>query len=172
VFDRTVTTKLASGTLLTIDNMVDQSTGTFKLRATFANNDDELFPNQFVNARMLLEVLHGILMIPTSSIERSEEGTFVYLVQADHTVTARVIKLGSTEGEKVQVLSGLTNGDMVVVDGADKLKEGMEVAEQTVAQADPAAGHVKGPPGGVKKGWKKGQGKGPKDQTQTKDSGK
>jgi len=168
-YDRTVTTLLASGILSTIDNMVDQSTGTFKLKASFANDNDELFPNQFVNARMLLQVLHDVLMVPTSSIERGEQGTFVYLVQADHTVTARTIKLGPTEGEKVQVLGGLATGDMVVVDGADKLKEGMEVAEQTAAQADPSTGHIKGPPGGARKGWKKGQGKG---TDQTKDSGK
>jgi multidrug efflux system membrane fusion protein len=173
-YDRTVSTKLASGTLTTIDNLVDQSTGTFKLKASFTNDDESLFPNQFVNVRMLLDVLHDILMIPTSSIERGEQGTYVYVVKADHTVTARIVKLGNTEGEKVQVLSGLDEGDLVVTDGADKLREGMEVAEQTPAQADPSLGRPKGPPGGE---MRKRSRKGPDQATgdskgQAKDKGK
>jgi len=147
-FDRTVTTKLASGTLATMDNVVDPTTGTIKLKANFANDDDALFPSQFVNVRMLLTTLHDVLIIPTSAIERGEQGTFVYLVQPDSTVTARTVQLGATEGEKVRVLGGLQPGDQVVIDGADRLKEGTAVEVQTAAEADPTAGHAKSGPGG------------------------
>ncbi len=147
-FDRTVTTKLASGTLATMDNVVDPTTGTIKLKANFSNDDDSLFPSQFVNVRMLLTTLHDVLIIPTSAIERGEQGTFVYLVQPDSTVTARTVQLGATEGEKVQVLGGLQAGDQVVIDGADRLKEGTPVEVQTAAEADPTAGHAKTGPGG------------------------
>lgn len=147
-FDRTVTTKLASGTLATMDNVVDPTTGTIKLKANFANQDDALFPSQFVNIRMLLTTLHDVLIIPTSAIERGEQGTFVYLVQPDSTVTARTVQLGATEGEKVQVLGGLQPGDQVVIDGADRLKEGTAVEVQTASEADPTAGHAKSGPGG------------------------
>jgi len=150
-FDRTVTTQLASGTLQTIDNVVDPTTGTVKLRASFENQDDILFPSQFVNVRMLLTTLHDVLVIPSSAIERGEQGTFVYLVQADNTVTARSIKVGITEGERVQVLSGLQAGDKVVIDGADRLKEGSEVQMQTASEADPTAGHAKSAPGDARK---------------------
>jgi multidrug efflux system membrane fusion protein len=163
-YDRTMTTKLATGALATLDNVVDPTTGTVKLKASFANDDEELFPSQFVNIQMLLTTLHDVLVVPTSAIERGEQGTFVYLVQPDKTVTARPIKLGITEGEKVQVLSGLQAGDQVVVDGADRLKEGSEVEMQTADQADPTAGHAKTGPGGARKKGRKGQkGGGPAD---------
>lgn len=136
-FDRTDSHKLASGSLATIDNEVDDTTGTFKLRATFPNEDLSLFPQQFVNIQMLLNVLHDVDVIPTSGVERNDQQTFVYLVKPDNTVTARAVTLGATEGERVQVLSGLNEGDRVVVDGADRLREGMEVTVQTPAQAAP-----------------------------------
>jgi len=129
-YDRTQTQKLATGALTTIDNQVDATTGTFKLRAVFPNDDETLFPNQFVNVRMLLDVDHGAIIIPTSSIERGQPGTYVYVVKPDNTVTARPVKLGPTEGEQVAVVSGLAQGERVVVDGADKLKEGMAVIIQ------------------------------------------
>jgi multidrug efflux system membrane fusion protein len=136
-FDRTQTRQLASGTLATIDNQVDATTGTFKLRALFPNDDESLFPNQFVNVRMLLDVDRGATVIPTSAIERGQPGTFVYVVKPDQTVTARPVKLGPAEGERVAVLSGLAVGERVVIDGADKLKEGMPVIAQAPAAAEP-----------------------------------
>ena len=135
-FDRTESHKLASGTLATIDNQVDTTTGTFKLRATFANEDESLFPSQFVNVRMLLNVDEGATVIPTSGVERGSQGTYVYLAKEDSTVTARAVTLGPTEGELVAVTSGLVLGDRIVVDGADKLKEGMQVIVQ-----EPPASH-------------------------------
>jgi multidrug efflux system membrane fusion protein len=133
--DRTQTHQLATGTLSTIDNQVDSTTGTFKLRALFPNDDEALFPNQFVNIRMLLDIDRGATVIPASAIERGQPGTFVYIVKPDHTVTARPVKLGPAEGERVAVLSGLAVGEQVVTDGADRLKEGMLVTTQNDSAA-------------------------------------
>jgi multidrug efflux system membrane fusion protein len=129
-FDRTESRKLATGTLTTIDNLIDTTTGTFKLRATFANDDETLFPSQFVNVHMLLDVEKDVLVIPSSGVERGSQGTYVYLVKDDSTVTARAVTLGKSEDERVEVTSGLAPGDRIVVDGADKLKEGMDVIVQ------------------------------------------
>jgi len=151
-YDRTGAKKLATGNLSSIDNTVDPTTGTFKLRATFPNDDESLFPNQFVMARMLLEIEHGATVIPTSSIERGQQGTFVYVVGADNKVSAKPITLGNTEGERVAVTAGLSIGDKVVVDGADRLKEGMEVVAQTPGQKP--SGAPSGAPDGDHKRWK------------------
>jgi multidrug efflux system membrane fusion protein len=148
-YDRSLSTKLASGTLSTIDNQVDTTTGTFKLRAIFANEDESLFPQQFVNIKLLLDVARGATIISTSAIERGQQGTFVYLVKPDDTVTATPVTLGPVDGEHVVVLSGLAVGDLVVVDGADKLKEGMQVVVQTAAGAPAAAAPTGATP------WKK-----------------
>ncbi len=129
-YDRSNTNKLATGTLATIDNQVDTSTGTFRLRATFPNDDGSLFPNQFVNVRMLLNVLDDAIVIPSSAIEHGQQGDYVYVVKPDNTVTARPVTLGATEGERVAVDDGLDVGEKVVVDGADKLKEGTKVMVQ------------------------------------------
>jgi multidrug efflux system membrane fusion protein len=129
-YDRTQTVKLASGTVSTIDNEVDPTTGTIKLRALFANDDGSLFPSQFVNIRMLLDTDIGATVIPTSAIERGQQGSFVYVVKPDNTVTARTVTLGPTEGERVAVVSGLNLGERVVVDGADRLREGGKVIVQ------------------------------------------
>jgi membrane fusion protein, multidrug efflux system len=126
-YNRDSTVKLATGTLSTLDNTVDPSTGTFKLRATFANDDEALFPDQFVNVEMLLNVLHGSTVIPTSAIERGQQGSFVYVVGPDNKVSAKTVTLGAVDGERQAVLSGVSPGDKVVVDGADRLKDGLEV---------------------------------------------
>lgn len=126
-YDRAGQTKLTSGALASLDNLIDTSTGTVKVKAEFANDDEALFPNQFVNVRLLLDVLHGVTVIPTSALERGSDSLFVYLVQPDHTVAVRNIKTGVTEGERVQVVSGLTGGEIVVTDGADRLREGAKV---------------------------------------------
>jgi multidrug efflux system membrane fusion protein len=127
-FDRTRSTKLATGTLLTIDNQIDTTTGTVKLKAQFDNADEVLFPNQFVNAQLLVRTLKDTIIIPTAAIQRGAPGTFVYVVKPDDdTVTVRKVKLGPADGEKNAIESGLEPGDKVVVDGADKLREGAKV---------------------------------------------
>jgi multidrug efflux system membrane fusion protein len=126
-FDRTGTTKLSVGELKTLDNQIDTTTGTVKLRALFANEDDNLFPNQFVNIQLLVDVLHAATIIPTSAVQRGAPGTFVYLVDADSTVSVKPIDLGPSSGERVAVRSGLSPGDRVVIDGADRLRNGAKV---------------------------------------------
>jgi multidrug efflux system membrane fusion protein len=126
-YDRSNTTKLATGQLLTTDNQIDTTTGTIKLRAQFDNKDGVLFPNQFVNIRLLVDVLHDATVIPTSAVQRGAPGTFVYVAKPDNTVAVQAIKLGPTEGEKVAVQSGLSPGDRVVTDGADKLRDNAKI---------------------------------------------
>jgi multidrug efflux system membrane fusion protein len=132
-WDRADKNKLSSGTLTTVDNQIDPATGTVKLRATFSNADFGLFPNQFVNARMLIDTLQGATVVPTAAVQRGNQGTFVYVVKSDNTVTVRPVKLGPTQGEIVAVESGITPGESVVTDGADRLREGarVQVADRT-----------------------------------------
>ena len=142
-YDRAGTTKLASGSLASLDNQVDTSTGTVKAKAEFANADEGLFPNQFVNIRLLLDVMKNAVVIPTSALERGSEGLFVYIVQADHTVAVRNIKTGPTQGEKVAVTDGLKVGETVVTSGADRLRDGSKVelpGEEPAPAAKPADG--------------------------------
>jgi multidrug efflux system membrane fusion protein len=127
VYDRGGQSKLGSGSLASLDNQIDTTTGTVKAKAEFANADESLFPNQFVNVRLQLDVLHGATVIPTSSLERGSGGLFVYVVQPDHTVAVRNIKTGPTEGERVAVTDGLKVGEEVVTSGADRLREGSKV---------------------------------------------
>jgi multidrug efflux system membrane fusion protein len=126
-YDRSDKTKLASGSLLTVDNQIDSATGTVKLKAQFANEEMGLFPNQFANVRMLLEVKRDATLVPSAAIQRGTPGTFVYLVKPDNTVTLRVVKLGPVQGDYVSIEAGLAPGEQVVVDGADKLREGAKV---------------------------------------------
>ena len=127
-YDRANQARLATGVLGTIDNQVDTTTGMFKLRAMFDNADEGLFPNQFVNARLLAETLHGVVTVPVAAIQRGAPGIFVYLVNADNTVSVRTVTLGPTDGDKVQVASGLAVGETVVVDGTDRLRDGARVS--------------------------------------------
>jgi multidrug efflux system membrane fusion protein len=126
-FDRSGVQTLASGTMSTIDNEIDTTTGTVKLRAQFANDNEALFPNQFVNIRLLVDTVHDTSIMPMSGVQRGAPGTFVYLVKPDNTVTVRPITLGAIDGERVEVRSGLSPGDRVVIDGADKLREGAHI---------------------------------------------
>jgi multidrug efflux system membrane fusion protein len=126
-YNREQTKKLATGYLLTLDNQIDPNSGTVRLRAEFQNKDHLLFPNQFVNARLLLETRHGATLVPTGAIQRSPQGTFVYLVKADQTVTVRQVRLGPTEGDHAAIDEGLSPGDLVVVEGAERLREGSKV---------------------------------------------
>jgi membrane fusion protein, multidrug efflux system len=138
-YDRSGMTRLADGTLMTIDNQIDTTTGTLKLKAQFANDDESLFPNQFVNVQLLVDVLQGATVVPTSAIQRGAPGTFVYRVNADSTVTAQPVQLGPSSGDRVAVKSGLSIGDRVVVDGADKLRDGARVSLRQAVAAGAAA---------------------------------
>ena len=126
-YDRADKIRLAGGTLLTVDNQIDPATGTVKLKAQFANEEMRLFPNQFANVRMLLDVKRDATLVPNAAVQRGTPGTFVYLVKPDNTVTVRVVKLGPTQGDNVSIDAGLAPGEQVVVDGADKLREGAKV---------------------------------------------
>jgi multidrug efflux system membrane fusion protein len=137
-FDRAQKYKLGVGKLVTIDNQIDTTTGTVKLRAEFPNPDLALFPNQFVNVRMVVETMSDATLVPSSAIQRGAPGTFVYVVKNDNTVSVVPIKLGPVQGETTAIESGVAPGDNVVVDGADKLREGAKV-ELVTAEARAAA---------------------------------
>jgi len=136
VYDRVGKVKLASGKLLTVDNQVDVTTGTVKLKAEFANRDEQLFPNQFVNARLRLETRHSAILVPVAAIQRGTQGPFVYLVGHDQTVSIRPVTLGPFSGDVVAVDQGLATGDLVVIDGADKLRDGALIAVTTPTARD------------------------------------
>src|SRR6185437_1538859 len=141
-YDSTGNTKLADGTLASVDNTINTSTGTFQLRASFANADENLFPNQFVNIHITVDTLKDVIVIPGAAIQRGAPGTFVYVVGADDTVSVRPVTLGPTAGETIAILKGLQAGDSVVVDGADKLKNGAKVtlrSPSTAASTPPAS---------------------------------
>jgi len=126
-YDREMKQRLAVGSLLTVDNQIDPTTGTVRLKAVFPNERNELFPNQFVNARLLVEVRRGATVIPAPAIQRGPQGTFVYVVKVDRTATVRPITIDEIQGGDVSVKAGLSRGDLVVVDGADRLREGTRV---------------------------------------------
>jgi multidrug efflux system membrane fusion protein len=128
LYSRDLKTKLATGTLLTIDNQIDSNTGTVRFKAVFANEDNALFPNQFVNARLLVDTKQGAIIVPTAAIQRSPQATFVYVVKDDSTVEVRNVVVGPTEGDDVAVDSGLSPGEVVVIEGADKLQQDTKVA--------------------------------------------
>lgn len=127
-FDRDQKQKLAEGTLLTVDNEIDPTTGTSRLKAVFPNPDLTLFPNQFVNARLWLATQRNVTIVPAVAIQRGPSGTFVYVVRADDTVAVRPVKIGLSEGDNVSIDEGIRPGDQVVVDGAEKLLDGMKVS--------------------------------------------
>jgi multidrug efflux system membrane fusion protein len=137
-FDRSGATKLSTGVLATIDNQIDTTTGMLKMKGQFDNAGFSLFPNQFVNIQLLVDTLHDATLIPMASVQRGAQGTYVYGVNPDSTVTSHVIKLGPGDATNVAVLSGINPGDVVVVDGADKLRDGAKVVLPNAAAA-PAA---------------------------------
>lgn len=132
-YDRGQSKVLATGTLSTIDNQIDTTTGTIKLRAQFDNVDEALFPNQFVNIRLQVDVIKDTPIIPTAAVQRGAPGTFVYVVNdsdpANQSVSVRPITLGPGEGERVSVTSGLQAGEKIVVDGVDRLKDGAKIRQ-------------------------------------------
>lgn len=126
-FDRSQQTKISSGTLLTFDNLIDTTTGTVKLKATFQNRDNALFPQQFVNARLLVSTQHGVILVPTAAIQRNAQDSFVYVVKPDQTVAMQTVSVGTTDAN-VAAVEGLKAGDVVAVDGFDKLQNGAKVS--------------------------------------------
>ncbi len=135
-YDRDQSKKLADGTLLTVDNQIDTTTGTSKLKAVFPNTDGALFPNQFVNVRLSLDTKRGATIVPAVAIQRGPTGTFVYLVGEDSTVSVRAVKVGLSQGNDVSIDDGLQPGDRVVIDGAEKLIDGMKVTVRRPGQTD------------------------------------
>jgi len=151
-FDREQLVKLATGSLLTIDNQIDSTTGTLKCKAIFANDDGLLFPNQFVNIRLLLETKKGVTLVPVAAIQRgAQQATFVYVVAgsakaakaAAAVIAIRPVTLGTTEGGQVEITEGIKPGDVVVLEGIDRLEDGTAVAvtvKGPAAGANPGAG--------------------------------
>jgi len=127
-YDRAQSKLLTTGTLLTIDNQIDPTTGMVKLKAQFQNDDDILFPNQFVNIRLLVDQLSNVTTIPTAAIQHGVHGSFVYVVNADHIATIKPVVVGVTTGDNTVVTSGIAPGQFVVIEGTDKLTDGIEVA--------------------------------------------
>jgi multidrug efflux system membrane fusion protein len=137
IYDRDDTTKLASGELMSVDNQIDVSTGTVKFKARFDNADDALFPNQFVNVRLLVSSDDKAVVIPTLAVQQGSIGTFVYVLKPDNTVHVQQVATGTEDGANVAVKSGLTVGQQVVTEGLDRLGEGSKVEIMTGTQAAP-----------------------------------
>jgi multidrug efflux system membrane fusion protein len=146
-YDRTHTTQLAVGALQSIDSQIDTTTGTVKLKATFSNPEEKLFPNQFVNVDLLVNTLQGATLIPQSAVQRGAPGTFVYLVNPDQTVSVRKIALGPGDATNIVVTQGITAGNTIVIDGADRLKEGAKITVRQGAGANAAAAGGTNTPG-------------------------
>jgi multidrug efflux system membrane fusion protein len=138
-FDREGRTRIATGILVAIDNQIDPTTGTVRLKASYPNTDDILYPNQFVNARVLIDVLHEAVLAPAEAIQRGPQGTYIYVVKPDKIVQMRRVQLGPSEGAVVAIRSGVADGEAVVVDGAEKVQDGART-EPTVRKAAPAGG--------------------------------
>jgi multidrug efflux system membrane fusion protein len=139
-YDRSGTNKIADGVLQTFDSQIDPTTGTIKLRAQFPNEPQTLYPNQFVNVRLLVDTHKDVTVMPTAGIQRGVPGTFVYLINSDSTVSVRKVALGVTDGDRVEVRSGLVPGDRIVVDGADKLRDGAKINLRTEAASNAPGG--------------------------------
>jgi len=139
-WDRSNTHQLASGALQSIDSQIDTTTGTIRLKALFANDDEGLYPQQFVNVVLLLDTLHGATLIPQSAVQRGAPGTYVYVVNGDQTVSVRNVTVGPGDANNLTITAGLKPGDTVVVDGADRLKDGAKVLVRQGGAARPGAG--------------------------------
>ena len=126
-------TRLATGKLLAVDNQVDATTGTVKLKAVFPNEDNLLFPNQFVNARLLVDTKHDATIVPAAAVQRGPDATFVYVLQADSTVERRNVEVGPLQGDQAAIETGLKPHEVVVTDGIDKLQNGSKVAARSAA---------------------------------------
>ncbi len=148
-YDRTGTTELGKGHLETVDNQIDTTTGTVKLRAIFDNEQGILFPNQFVNVQLLVDTLHDADIVPSAAIQHGAPGAFVYVVEPDQTAAVQQVKLGPGDGQHIAVLDGLQLGEKVVVDGSDRLRDGAKVTVAPASDpegAGPSARQDKGQP--------------------------
>jgi multidrug efflux system membrane fusion protein len=157
LYDRTNTTELATGTLSAVDNMVNTSTGTVELRAVFKNADNRLFPNEFVNAVLLVDTLKDATVVPTAAVQHGVPGAYVYVVNSDDTVSLRTVKVGPADATRIALLSGVKPGEKVVTDGAEQLKDGSQVIVPQAPSATTATG--------AKPAWKKGSGQHRRAQT-------
>ena len=135
VYNSDNTKQLATGTLYAVSNQMATSTGTVTLRATFANDDEALYPNEFVNAQLLVNTMQNAVLVPTPAVQTGAPGTFVYLVNSDDTVSVQKVTIGPSDGKNTVVLSGVTNGQTVVTDGMDRLSDGAKIK---LAGAKPA----------------------------------
>jgi multidrug efflux system membrane fusion protein len=156
-FDRDDTTKIADGKLATIDNQIDPTTGTYKLKSIFSNENNVLFPNQFVNVHMLVDTKHNVVIVPAAAIQRGPQGTYVYAVSGADTVNIRTVTVAQSTGGSVGISSGLSAGDVVVIDGQDKLQDGSKVianmapaSSSTPAAVVKPAANANGTPSGEK----------------------
>jgi multidrug efflux system membrane fusion protein len=163
-FDKANATKIADGKLLTVDNSIDTTTGTIKLRAQFDNADSALFPNQFVNIALLQDVLSNQIIMPNAAVRRGAPNgvasTFVYIVNADRTVSVRPVTLGAVDGEKVAVTAGLKAGEIVVTEGGDRLRDGAQVLLPNSTPASPDAAKPGKPSDPAASGARRGKGRG------------
>jgi len=157
-YDREQKVKLAQGSLLTVDNQIDPTTGTLKCKAIFTNDDSALFPNQFVNIRLLVEMKQDVTLVPSAAIQRgAQQSTFCYVVvesagndkggQPEKTITLRQVTIGTVEGDSVEIQKGLQPGDLVVLEGVDRLQEGTKVTVrmrgEEVSAGKPSDGSAK-----------------------------
>ena len=144
-YDRDDTAKIASGKLETIDNQIDITTGTYKLKSVFTNADNALFPNQFVNVHLLVDTKHNLTIVPAAAIQRGPQGTYVYAADTDNTAKIRIVTVAQTTGDSVGLSAGLNSGDRVVIDGLDKLQDGTKINPSPSTGAN-AAGRSSAPP--------------------------
>jgi len=167
-YNRDNSKKLASGMLMTLDNQIDNTTGTSKLKAVFDNKDNALFPQQFVNIRLLVDTLTNQLVVPNVAVQNGQQGTFVYVVDADSKVHLKTVQVGITTAASADILGGISDGDQVVVDGTDRLVEGAVVRVRKAGEMDNPPGYDAGGGGGRRSGRggsKKGDGKYRKGQS-------
>jgi membrane fusion protein, multidrug efflux system len=144
-YDRDNTAKIASGKLETIDNQIDLTTGTYKLKSMFTNADNALFPNQFVNVHLLVDTKHNLTIVPAAAIQRGPQGTYVYAADTDNTAKIRIVTIAQTTGDSVGLSAGLNSGDLVVIDGLDKLQDGTKINPSPSSGAN-GAGRSSAPP--------------------------
>jgi multidrug efflux system membrane fusion protein len=137
---------LASGQVIAVDNQINTTTGTINMRASFDNPKNVLFPSQFVNARLLVDTLHNVTRVPVAAVQQGAPGAFVYVINANNTVSVKPIKVGPTDGPLEQVISGLTPGERVVTDGTDRLRDGAKVTVPAAKGSAAPTGQHAAPP--------------------------
>jgi multidrug efflux system membrane fusion protein len=150
-WDRDDQLKIGSGILATVDNQIDPTTGSLRLRANFENKSNLLFPNQFVNVRLLVQQKSGVTLVPTAVLQRNTNSTYVYLVKDNKTATVRQVEVGTAEGNETEITSGVNPGDILVMTGVDKLEEGSKVTVELANEQGGPGPAVKMKSGGKKK---------------------